>query len=362
MHARRLLLPLVLACYACSIEAAPQSSLLELAAEFQCVHQAAVLPPLNPDADKLFRYARRLERMRDPADYDEMVRYYRIAAAHDHYKANIRLQEQLWRYAARRDVSKESVGLAKRLVELGIPRGYFDIGFYMQQGYGMKEDEEAAWRYTRKAADLGDPDAQLLVGSIIVAHLGGDSINVARQMLLCASDQGHGKGWGLRLLGIEFMQRKQYPEALEAFQKGAAAGDALAAHHLNQAFYGPPSMDEEMDLGVAPDSERAERYGRILELFQGYEWGLPKVPDIDKIVPLPPVKLPPWDGTFEWEKAHEAERASPPPKPSDELIARLCKEKNLDRATGLPIRKSPRKPLGTKRRPANDALRAASGA
>ncbi|MBR8041813.1 sel1 repeat family protein, partial [Burkholderia cenocepacia] len=59
----------------------------------------------------------------------------------------------------------------------------------------------------------------------------------------------------------------------------------------------------------------------------------PKVPDVDQIVPLPPAKLPPWDGTFEWEK----QRAQVPPKPSEELIDRLAKEKHLDPATGWPL-------------------------
>ena len=53
----------------------------------------------------------------------------------------------------------------------------------------------------------------------------------------------------------------------------------------------------------------------------------PKVPDIDQIVPLPPAKLPPWDGTFQWEK----EQAKIPEKPSDELVNRLSKDKGLDR-------------------------------
>jgi hypothetical protein len=60
-----------------------------------------------------------------------------------------------------------------------------------------------------------------------------------------------------------------------------------------------------------------------------------KVPDIDQIVPLPPATLPPWDGTFRWQKEQDA--AVPPQKPSDELIERLSKDKNLDPATGLSL-------------------------
>nr|WP_321167024.1 DUF6396 domain-containing protein [Caballeronia cordobensis] len=69
----------------------------------------------------------------------------------------------------------------------------------------------------------------------------------------------------------------------------------------------------------------------------------PTLPDIDKIVPLPPAKLPPWDGTFEWQKRQDA--VVPPQKPSDELVNRLAKEKGLDPATGLRVSGLPGDPL-----------------
>jgi len=71
----------------------------------------------------------------------------------------------------------------------------------------------------------------------------------------------------------------------------------------------------------------------------------PKVPDVDKIVPLLPAKLPAWGGTFQWEKEQKA--AKLPQKPTEELIKKMAKAKNLDPATGLPIPPSPRAALGT---------------
>ncbi len=81
--------------------------------------------------------------------------------------------------------------------------------------------------------------------------------------------------------------------------------------------------------------ERARRYELIRAFIDDNKDRNPKVPDIDRIVPLPPAKLPPWDGTFQWQKEQDA--AVPPQKPSDKLIERLSKEKNLDPATGLPL-------------------------
>ncbi|SAL61035.1 Sel1 repeat protein [Caballeronia cordobensis] len=58
---------------------------------------------------------------------------------------------------------------------------------------------------------------------------------------------------------------------------------------------------------------------------------------------MPPAKLPPWDGTFEWQKRQDA--VVPPQKPSDELVNRLAKEKGLDPATGLRVSGLPGDPL-----------------
>jgi hypothetical protein len=102
------------------------------------------------------------------------------------------------------------------------------------------------------------------------------------------------------------------------------------------------------------DPERAKRYSQIWKFLNDRDGLNPKVPDIDQIVPLPPAKLPPWDGTFQWQKEQDA--AKPPQKPDEQLVQRLAREKNLDAATGLPLApaksaKVERVPLGTTARP-----------
>jgi hypothetical protein len=104
---------------------------------------------------------------------------------------------------------------------------------------------------------------------------------------------------------------------------------------LENGFKGPPSSDRLYFVGLPNDPERTRRYEQIGKFINDNDGPNPKVPDIDKIVPLPPAKLPPWDGTFQWAKERAA--AVPPQKPSDELIDKLSKEKNLDPATGLPL-------------------------
>ena len=349
MRLLRLILPTVIVCCACSnrentVVAIPNLTAVRANLAFTCSAEASRLPPLDPDADSLFRYARHLHKVIGPKDFNEMARYYRIAAAHDHHKANRNLQLLLSRRQAEApNAAKETIGLAARLIELGVPGGYFDIGFYLEFGYGLKQDREMALRYFRKAADLGNPEAQFLVGDRLEPRDKAPAI--AMQMYTCAAEQGHAKS--ARALGIDSAFHSRYEEATAAFQLAVKAGDATTAYRLSRAFDNPPPAHAHSFLNLASDPERSSRYKLISKFIDRHDGRNPKVPDIDQIVPLPPAKLPPWDGTFQWEKEYEAAMASPPPKPSDELISRLCKARNLDPATGLPIPPPPRAALGS---------------
>ena len=131
--------------------------------------------------------------------------------------------------------AKESIGLAIRLVKADIPSGYYDIGTYLKAGYGLKEDQEMALRYFRKAADLGNPDAQYYVAGLLAPI--ENAPDVARQMRQCAADQGHGDA--ANWLGIDLKNDKLYADAVKAFQKGVGAGNSLSALALEEGFQGP---------------------------------------------------------------------------------------------------------------------------
>lgn len=308
---------------------------------FSCTHEANSLPPLDPQADQVFKYARYLEKQRGEKDYNDIARYYRIAAAHEHYKANHNLQQLVSEgWADSPYPQRESIELATQLVDQGIPIGYYDIGYYLNLGYGFKQDKEMALRYFRKAADLGDADAQYYIADKLSPW--NMAPDIANQMYKCAMAQGHSKAaddWGIAL-SVD----KKFAEAVEAFQKGVAAGGPLSALALQEAFSGVKPDNELYYLGLPYDAERSHRYYLIGKFIDRNDGRNPKVPDIDQIVPLPPATLPEWDGSFQWEK----EQAHVPPKPSEELIKRLCKDKNLDPATGLPLPLPPKTALGTR--------------
>ncbi|PTQ90862.1 hypothetical protein C8K18_13212 [Paraburkholderia sp. GV068] len=333
---RRGVVVAVLASLVCACtKGSPLASLPDLSAvranlAFTCVREADHLPPLDPDADQLFKYARWLQKQDGPKDFSDVARYYRIAAAHDHYKANTNLQALVSTgLADSPNAQTEAVDLAVQLVKQGVPGGYYDVAHYLELGYGLKQDSVTALRYFRKAADLGSPDAQYYLAEKL------DPIDaapaVALQMYRCAADQGHGKA--ATSLALDRLTDKFYVEALRAFQQGVLAGNSQAASFMENGFKGPPPDDRLYYLAVPNDPERSRRYRAIRKFLDDNEGLNPKVPDVDQIVPLPPAQLPAWDGTFQWQKEQDA--AKPPQKPAESLVAKLAREKNLDPATGL---------------------------
>ncbi|AET93166.1 Sel1 domain protein repeat-containing protein [Burkholderia sp. YI23] len=300
---------------------------------FACAHEADRLPPLDAQADSLFAYGRYLSKRDGAKDFNEIARYYRIAAAHGHYKANHSLQLLISQgLTDSLDRASEVLGLAEQLIKDGVPGGYYDIGHYLEIGYGLKQDAEMSLRYFRKAADLGNPDAQYYVAQLLAPRDKAPAI--AEQMYTCAANQGHGEAAVTLGITLQVVDGR-YEEAVHLFQSGVKAGNKMSAAALEDGFEAPTPDDKPYYLSLALDSERARRYRMIKEFLSTHESRNPKVPDIDKIVPLPPAKLPPWDGTFEWQKQQDA--AVLLQKPSEELIELLAKEKHLDPATGLPL-------------------------
>ncbi|WP_314792113.1 DUF6396 domain-containing protein, partial [Aggregatibacter aphrophilus] len=95
------------------------------------------------------------------------------------------------------------------------------------------------------------------------------------------------------------------------------------------------TKDNRLDfLDLAPDEERSRRYDIIWNYLAKYDYLQPKVPDLDEIVPLPPAKLPKWDGKIAFQRWYEGEA---PPKPSEALMQKLANQAGLRVDTGLDL-------------------------
>jgi len=324
------------ACDAFGDRSVPDLPAIQAKLAFTCTHEAERLPPLPPEADILFNYARWLQRenlVEEKPEVDKEVgRLYRIASAQGHHKALFNLINGI--SGGKFDGTiEEMLDFNDTLLKAGVPMAYYNLGHFLENGMGVKEDPDLALKYFRKAADLGNPHAQYYVGEKLEPPKMAPEIAV--QMYRCAAGQGHGKA--ALALGIILQEEKRYAEAVEIFQLGVKAGNENSASFLKHAFKAPPPSDDLYYLDLPKDEERSRRYKEIGHVLHAYSYLNPVVPELDEIVPLPPAKLPPWDGKLQWRTEFQAN--VPPPKPTDDLIARLAHDKGLDPASGMPVRK-----------------------
>ena len=304
---------------------------------FTCTHEADHLPVRDPEADQLYKHARWLIKKnilkKDPAAYPPAERLLRIATAYGHDRANIELRRMLEDgHAVSLDPVNESIDLVQDLIKRGIPAGYYDMGWYLEHGYGVRADQDLAFKYFRKSADMGSPEGQFVVGQMLadMSKWGAAIADIGEAMTRCAADQGHAEA-GQR--AATYLQAvKQYSDALKYFQISASAGDSTAAYTLFGAFGAQKHADPIWGLGQAADAERESRYYKISDFLSDYSYLHPTIPEINEIVPLPPAKLPPWDGKFKWLEEHQADKA--PPLPTEERIAEMARAKGLDPKTG----------------------------
>ena len=208
---------------------------------FTCVHEKDHIPPRDAEADQLYQHAKWLKKgnllKEDPLVYPKIERLIRISTAYGHDLANLELRQMIGKGTAHSaDIVNETLDLTEDLIKRGIPGSYYDMARYLERGYGVKEDNDLALKYYRKSADMGSPEGQFVVGEKLDAA--DAAMEIGRKMLYCAAEQGHGEA-GLSL-GIGLKLFKHYPEALQAFQLGAKAGNDQAAGRLRDSFRAPP--------------------------------------------------------------------------------------------------------------------------
>ncbi|MFZ7231133.1 DUF6396 domain-containing protein [Avibacterium avium] len=314
------------------------------ALEFSCVHEER--PPIPEEAQQLYNYAlyQDLHKMwtGKAGDWNELLPYYRIAAANGDYKANVRLQYLLETNRALTSNSYDEVHNLNKLLAKSLPAtAYYKLYGHLDIGFGVTtKEKDGKYAYLRKAADLGSREAQYVVADMLGNIDDPESrpyrLKVAEQLLQCASQQGLSEA--SKLLGLDFKYHKKYSEAVLAFHQGVKNGSYLSASYLSSGFDGKRKNDgEDIDfLNLPEDIERSVRYKMIWDYLFDHDYLQPKVPDLDEIVPLPPAKLPPWDGKIAFQRWFEGPS---PQKPSDELMQKLAEKAGLDWQTGLPLKK-----------------------
>ena len=323
--------------------------------DFVCRH-APKYTNNGDDNFALYNYAKYTElhsRHKKQNVWHEVLPYLRLAAANGDTLANIRLQTYLI-YRKIPDnlkpkkVSIEILDLNDKLLAQQLPVAYYRKSQYINMGLyrGTSQDADA---YLRRAADLGDKDAQYDIGNRVFRNY-TNGTTVTNEMKLPyllklfvpAAEQGHLDA--AITLSVFMRDMDEYRPLMMRCLHLAAKGPLpigedvnLVLHSLRMAFnYPNDAVNSRFFKLDKPDIERGRRYGVLSSYAHSYSHLNPAFPDLDDIVPLPPAKLPEWDGKSAFQRWYEG---PPPPKPSDELVHRLAQQYGLDPTTGLPLKR-----------------------
>ena len=313
--------------------------------EFTCVKEQ--FPSLPQEADQLYRYALyhdfKNRWLPKPGVLDRYLPYYRIATANGHWQANLTLQEILLKSKdiniETRERRGEGIYWNEKLMKTLPASAHYWWSLYIDVGYGPKHGADDSLIYLRKAADLGNAKAQYEVGELLMKIQDDSShsfrLGLTNRMQTCAANQDRPDGMAGRMMAATFDNAKDYGTAVNFYHQAIKAGETSSAYVLSRVFTFNDPQSDFSNWGVGEDQERSRRYYQINNFLSKSGHLKPElnVHDLDEIVPLPPAKLPSWDGKIAIQRFVEGPA---PAKPSDELVRRLAQQAGLDPNTGLP--------------------------
>jgi len=299
---------------------------------FTCVYQAQHVPPIDPQAELWYEQALALN---DPnvwfeqRDWKKIYQLYVQAAERNHWKAMLNLASLiLSSYPVPEHDPEVAIRWVEKAMQLGVPDAWDRMGVYHQGGLIKGGDTTSAYAFFQKAADMGSPAAMTFLGD----KLGGlyddpegdfwGNRPIAMQMLQCAMAQGYGDA-AYQLSGyqqdLNTIAAKN--EALTTLHVGVKLGCADCANALASEFHGL-GLTNGTNLVGHIDKARAERYSKIGDALQFWQGRL-KLPNLDKVLPLPPAQLPKWDGNDQ-TLIDAAKAVAPPlkPQPGASLLGR----------------------------------------
>ena len=277
---------------------------------FTCRHEAAVNPVPSDQAQALFEEAVALSDWgipRKERDFAKIAALYRQAMALGHWKAQFNLAGLYLEGDGVPFDPDEAVRLTEDLMRQGVPAAWFNMGNYYMSGVGpLQPSATVAYAFWQRAADMGSLHAQAELGKALDALIDEpprhyNNRPIGRQMLECAFAQGSGDA--AYELGLTYevdvgdttdRSEKQslFAKALQRLHEGVKFGSRQCADGLSAMYY-----QGHIEAGHAKDPIRARRYSAIGDYLRHHPDT--RLPNLDRVLPLPPANLPPWDGEVE---------------------------------------------------------------
>lgn len=269
---------------------------------FVCKHEADAVPPIDAEAEQWFQQGLALISLTlwpDQRDYKKAAQLWQQAADRKHWKAMLNLAGLYVDGTGMPRDTERAVQIVEQAITLGIPAAYDLMGTYHMNGTGVNQDASRAYAFWELAADKGSSSAQAYLGKALKAAYSNPKEGfwgnrpVGLKMLECSYSQGNGKGafeLGVTLNGSNKELSEDYARALKAFHDGVKFGSAESAGYLFGAF-----DDGDPLVGGVKDEGRAGRLRVIADALRR-DPDL-RLPNLDKVLPLPPAPLPKWDGS-----------------------------------------------------------------
>lgn len=294
------------------------------AVDFTCRMQAEHAPSLTPAAQALHEEALQLS---SPAlwpnerNWPRSMQLWQQAAAQGHWKAALMalqiarsgqgINSEKGQFKVPAQAPETVLAGVEALMRQGVADAFFWMGVFWSEGYGLPRiDTDRAWAMWELAADLGSQLAQTQIAKALpFVDRDQEKPNVAEwanrplfyKLLGCAHAQGYGpashelgaslnrgaKHDDLRLPRFKTPE-EQYRYALQVLHDGVKFGSEDAANYLSSSLR---SGDPIAPNGI--DKVRADRYGALGDAL--YNNPDLRFPNLDRVLPLPPAKLPPWN-------------------------------------------------------------------
>ena len=273
-------------------------------------------PPLpkDPDADLYYRAANKIKGQRDTANFRNMYILARKAADMGHWKAKLLMADLYlqktpnYYYEFKPDQARAYID---ELMSQNIPVAFYEMSKNRSAGYGgFKTSPAPASFYLYRAAESGDPDAMVSVSNIFLTV---KRYKESRVLLECGFKYGGG-GTAANSLAIdEFLNARTQEDWVRGFYylyAGAKAGDreSMAEMQMREAMYQKKNPRRHylhgefvrrakvLSFAMNPQFYHDDPYRKAKGLPYSVKGNIGlKFPNLEKIIPLPPATLPPWN-------------------------------------------------------------------
>lgn len=285
--------------------------------DYTCVMEADVVPAPSAEAEALFQQglAATTYGLREAQrDYAKAAQLWEQAAAQGHWKAALNLAGLYEQGMGVHEDTERAVQIVEQLMNQGVPSAFDKMGSYHARGIGVNLDINRAYAFWQLAADKGSATAQAYIGNKLNAVYdkppswwGNKPVGLA--MLKCSYAQDNKEA--AYDLGVSLnVSMEDYQGALQVLHNGVKFGSSDCASYLSASF-----DDIEPLTGNTVDKDRSDRYYTLGDALRGNP-DL-RFPNLDKVLPLPPAKLPQWDGEMDsLVNAAKGVIPVPPPKPT----------------------------------------------